>query len=563
MKKMQCEVCGSNEIKKISDDLFECQSCGVQYTKNEIQKMMVEISGEVKIDHTADIENALQRADSFMEEGNTDKALEYCNKVLDLEPENEQALQGVQAVRDREAATETETEENERIRASAVSVIKHTVSADEGKDIFLRELAKIRDIAPDVYREIEIISATEGYYPFSSVDEQYIAQYDGMACYRERVPYTDYETKTDYDHKDQYGHYLEKQVAVTKYREEIDRQPVNGTFCVDQCGVFTVSGQLGRKFTKLNPEDYDEAFGGNAGKGSDQTHCRNDILLKKTEDYVRNRYQNWKDGLTEIYTAKQPEIDGIPIIIDDIDPAWGRRRASLIKQAVYDKISRETEEKMPGDFYENLHCSWQANYSREDIIYVPIQIIEYAYRGQFYLAVLILTADNYMLLSYPCDTEQEKERAKSDEQIEAVKGKGLTWWIKLLYWLAGISAVFSGIFVSMFVYDGFSEIWWTLLIPPLAPLIPAIVGNVRWKKKKTILLRQILQRNTDTLSEKSSLILDELNREYQAFIEAYTETRSVAEGNAAAKNVSTFSPDPALISGRIHTASYKRAEENR
>ena len=35
MKKMQCEVCGSNEIRKIADDIFECQSCGVQYSTAE------------------------------------------------------------------------------------------------------------------------------------------------------------------------------------------------------------------------------------------------------------------------------------------------------------------------------------------------------------------------------------------------------------------------------------------------------------------------------------------------------------------------------------------------
>ena len=36
MKKMKCEVCGSTEIKKIDDSIFECQSCGVQYSKDEV-----------------------------------------------------------------------------------------------------------------------------------------------------------------------------------------------------------------------------------------------------------------------------------------------------------------------------------------------------------------------------------------------------------------------------------------------------------------------------------------------------------------------------------------------
>ena len=43
MKKMKCEVCGSTEIKKIDDSIFECQSCGVQYSKEEAVKLLVEL----------------------------------------------------------------------------------------------------------------------------------------------------------------------------------------------------------------------------------------------------------------------------------------------------------------------------------------------------------------------------------------------------------------------------------------------------------------------------------------------------------------------------------------
>ena len=44
MKKMQCEVCGSIDIKKLDDTTFECQECGVQYDKNEVMKLLVEVS---------------------------------------------------------------------------------------------------------------------------------------------------------------------------------------------------------------------------------------------------------------------------------------------------------------------------------------------------------------------------------------------------------------------------------------------------------------------------------------------------------------------------------------
>lgn len=43
MKKMKCEICGSIDIKKTSDDVFECQECGIQYTKAEAIKLLTEV----------------------------------------------------------------------------------------------------------------------------------------------------------------------------------------------------------------------------------------------------------------------------------------------------------------------------------------------------------------------------------------------------------------------------------------------------------------------------------------------------------------------------------------
>lgn len=101
MKKVQCEVCGSTEVKKISDEIFECQSCGIQYSKNEMQKLLVEITGEVRINHSKEIENTLTRAAQFLDEGDSSKALEYYNKVLDLDPNNKSAKQAIHAINDK------------------------------------------------------------------------------------------------------------------------------------------------------------------------------------------------------------------------------------------------------------------------------------------------------------------------------------------------------------------------------------------------------------------------------------------------------------------------------
>lgn len=44
MKKMQCEVCGGTTIKKIGESMFECQSCGIQYSNDEVKNLLVEVT---------------------------------------------------------------------------------------------------------------------------------------------------------------------------------------------------------------------------------------------------------------------------------------------------------------------------------------------------------------------------------------------------------------------------------------------------------------------------------------------------------------------------------------
>lgn len=95
MKKLQCEVCGSTDIKKTSEDSFECQSCGVKYSKNDVQALLVEINGPettVKsapvIQKETDPGTALRLADDAFSAGNYDKAYSYYTIVLNSENNN-------------------------------------------------------------------------------------------------------------------------------------------------------------------------------------------------------------------------------------------------------------------------------------------------------------------------------------------------------------------------------------------------------------------------------------------------------------------------------------------
>ena len=44
MKKLVCEMCGSNDLLK-QDGVFVCQSCGCKYSVEEARKMMMEDGG--------------------------------------------------------------------------------------------------------------------------------------------------------------------------------------------------------------------------------------------------------------------------------------------------------------------------------------------------------------------------------------------------------------------------------------------------------------------------------------------------------------------------------------
>ena len=148
MKKIQCEVCGSTEIKKVGDDLFECQSCGVQYSKNDVSKLLVKITGEVKIDHTDDIENLTTRAERFYEDGDTDRALEYYERVLDADPDNENAQNRLE-----EIAKEQELES----AFKDVYAFEANTTKEKCVDNFFRSLQSQKNIAHNIYKELSLI----------------------------------------------------------------------------------------------------------------------------------------------------------------------------------------------------------------------------------------------------------------------------------------------------------------------------------------------------------------------------------------------------------------------
>ena len=95
MKRLTCEMCGSTELLK-QEGVFVCQTCGTKYSVEEAKKMMVEgtveVSGTVKVDQSHLTENFLDMARSAIASGNHSEAEQYCNKVIEIDPNNYKAF---------------------------------------------------------------------------------------------------------------------------------------------------------------------------------------------------------------------------------------------------------------------------------------------------------------------------------------------------------------------------------------------------------------------------------------------------------------------------------------
>ncbi len=96
MASLTCDICGGQLAMDSSGEFAVCKNCGTEHDKRRMQAKIQEIQGTVKIDGPvqvegiANVENLLLRAERFLTQ-DLNKAEEYCNKVLDLQPDNEKA----------------------------------------------------------------------------------------------------------------------------------------------------------------------------------------------------------------------------------------------------------------------------------------------------------------------------------------------------------------------------------------------------------------------------------------------------------------------------------------
>jgi hypothetical protein len=89
MKKINCELCGSNQIIK-QEGVFVCQHCGTKYSAEEAKKMMVdgvvEVTGSVKVDTSDKLSNLYQIARRAKNDNNAESAEKYYDMILIEDP---------------------------------------------------------------------------------------------------------------------------------------------------------------------------------------------------------------------------------------------------------------------------------------------------------------------------------------------------------------------------------------------------------------------------------------------------------------------------------------------
>lgn len=94
MKKISCELCGSNQLIK-QDGFFVCEHCGTKYSAEEAKKLLidgiVEVTGSVKIDSSDRLSNLYQIARRAKDEDNAESAERYYDMILIEDPESWEA----------------------------------------------------------------------------------------------------------------------------------------------------------------------------------------------------------------------------------------------------------------------------------------------------------------------------------------------------------------------------------------------------------------------------------------------------------------------------------------
>lgn len=87
---MTCDVCGGNIVSAGKENWFKCAHCETEYPL-EWMKAKFQTSGAARTQGMPTADNLLVRALEFYGDGDEKRALEYCERILDIDAANEDA----------------------------------------------------------------------------------------------------------------------------------------------------------------------------------------------------------------------------------------------------------------------------------------------------------------------------------------------------------------------------------------------------------------------------------------------------------------------------------------
>lgn len=491
MKKMQCEVCGSSEIKKISEDLFECQSCGIQYSTAEVKKLLVEISGQVKIDRTDEVNNNIKRAAQFEQVGNNTKAAEYYNAALDIDADNAVAQKKLQQIAERQ-------------ELDGYFVVEPVIDPKENVRQFFEQLAITENIACDIYKEITVKAVTEKYMTFFFMKAKYQCDWKATACYKY------YENQTVY--KERYDRQLKRHVKepVTEKVERIDRVPQSGTHIFSAEELVLASNCLGKQLTIEN----------NTAKG--------DLLsaLERQQDDKYGTYRTKRIDPCDVKKQNGQRFYKGLVLETEIDNKIYASRGARMADAASRRAAPAIENSIGGDFYENLTATRTTLSESVAYICIPVQIIEYTYKGKSYAAISdLISCEDTMPLCYPCDTElAEAKRVLQREKEISVTVPG-TFWLGLVGFGIGV------VLLLLAIISGDGDDYGIGIILCWLASIAFMVHGAVVKKKRINTVRDKAEEAKRRLRDPRAIALSD---SYRAFMKEYSDYAELAKANAEA-----------------------------
>ena len=92
MKKLQCEICKSDQIKKISDNDFICEACGMKYSSESVASLLVDVVEQSSAPHESKIEDLLSVMHRHVQCSEWGRACAVADKILAKDPQNPDAL---------------------------------------------------------------------------------------------------------------------------------------------------------------------------------------------------------------------------------------------------------------------------------------------------------------------------------------------------------------------------------------------------------------------------------------------------------------------------------------